>query len=126
MSEEHARRRAALTARHGQPRSLGRPAETAAALRALGLRGRVHPRDAFAFAYRDAAAAAAWQQATLTHHDTPSLGTCAAEGGGVTGVYDLRPALAGIAQDAGRSWAYTDPALPDDWTPPRRPGGLVG
>jgi hypothetical protein len=125
VTEDHAARRAALTAAHGQPVPLPGQAAAAAVLRALGLRDRIHPRDAYAFTYRDQAAAGAWQHATWTRHATPALGTCVTEGGGVIGVYDLRGPQAAAARDAGGSWQFTDPALPDDWTPPR-PGGRVG
>src|SRR6266567_9504616 len=67
------RRRAALEAAHGKPRHV----DTAVALRRAGLREHVHPRDAYAFAYRDADAAHAWQQATLDHHGVGHFGTYA-------------------------------------------------
>jgi hypothetical protein len=93
-------RQAILAARYGAPRW----ADRSAALRLLGLRGQVHPRDVAAFAYRDRAAADAWARSNLDHHGYPSLGTVIA-GGEVIGVTDLRPARA----------EPTDPALPDDW-----------
>jgi hypothetical protein len=109
---DHGQRRADLTARHG-PAS---PVPAAAALRLLGVRAQVHPRDAKAFAYRDRAAAEAWAASTAAHCGVTSLGLVPAEGLGWVGAYDLRPAL--LAH-----WtAATDPQLPDDWTPPRRPG----
>jgi hypothetical protein len=99
----------ALTAAHGEPRMV----DAGRALALLGLRGLVHPADAIAFAYRDQAAALAWQASNAVHNGLPALGTAVA-GDEVVGVLDLRPAL-------GRSM---DPALPDDTPPPRlRPGG---
>jgi hypothetical protein len=95
--------------------------DTAAALRLLGLRGQVHPRDAYAFTYRDQAAADAWQAATLDHHGVPSLGTAAVDGA-VVGVYDLRPALARLAGLPPAAVA-TPPGLPDGWVPTVRLGG---
>lgn len=105
---------AALTAAHGKPA----PVDTPAALRLLGKRGEVHPRDAYAYAYRDQAAADAFQQATLDHHGVPSLGTATDRAGRLVGVYDLRPALAGNF-----GVPPTDPRLPDEWAPPGRRGG---
>jgi hypothetical protein len=112
-THDHEAHRAELTAAHGTPR----PFDTAYALRLLGQRAQVHPRDAYAFAYRDQAAADAWQAATRTHHGIPSLGTAPSDAG-VIGVYDLRPALAG---EFGAP--VTDPGLPDGWTPAGRRGG---
>lgn len=111
-------RRALLIARYGQPAQVDR----AGALRLLGLRDAVHPRDVVAFLYRDQAAAGAFAASNAEHQGIPSLGTCLAEGG-VVGVLDLRPELARHAQQAGQSWEFTDPALPDDWQPPRRRPG---
>jgi hypothetical protein len=92
--------------------------DTAAALRHAGLRESVHPRDAYAFAYRDAAAAQAWQQSTLDHHGVGHFGTYATgRGPEVIGIYDLRPALAELGAPP------TDPGLPDGWAPPGRRGG---
>lgn len=108
----HAARRTWLTSWYGE----SRPADTAAVLRLLGLRAQVHPRDAFAFTYRSAVAAAAWQASTAAYHGLPSLGVAVTEGA-VYGVYDLRPALAGY------NVAPTCPHLPDDWRPPARRGG---
>jgi hypothetical protein len=102
-------RRAALVAAHGEPRMI----DGGAALALLGLRGQVHPADVVAFAYRDRAAAAAWQASNAAHNGVPALGAAVA-GDEVVGVLDLRPAL-GTAMD---------PALPDNAPPPRRrPGG---
>jgi hypothetical protein len=73
----------------GQPRHV----PEAPALRALGLRGQVHPLDAHACLYSSAQMAAAWAQLNLDHYGHPSLGILVVEGG-VIGVIDLRPALA--------------------------------
>ena len=106
---ERDERRAALIAVHGQPA----PVAAGLALRVLGRRGDVHPRDVAAFAYRDQAAAGAWMAATLAHQAIPHLGTAQLDDGRVVGVYDLRPVL-----DLG-GVPLTSPHLPDDWTPPR-------
>lgn len=112
--DTHAARRAALTAAHGQPRHM----DTAVALRFAGIREHVHPRDAYAFAYRDAQAAHAWQQSTLDHHGVGHFGTYATgTGPEVVGIYDLRSAMAQLGAEP------TDPGLPDDWTPTSRRGG---
>lgn len=100
------KRRERLTAEHGASRHV----DTAAALRLLGVRDRVHPMDAYAYAYRDQAAADAWQASTAEHHGIQSLGTVVG-GDEVIGVYDLRHAP-GITP--------TDPSLPDDWQPHRK------
>jgi hypothetical protein len=83
-----------------------------------GLRATVHPRDAYAFIYRDQAAADAWQQATLDHHGVGHFGTYpTGEGPEVIGIYDLRAALAEYGAP------ITDPGLPDGWAPLTRRGG---
>jgi hypothetical protein len=105
-------RRALLVARHGLPAQV--PA--AAALRLLGRRAEVHPNDAVAFAYRDQAAADAYAESNAQHQGIPSLGSRPVDGA-IVGVLDLRPALARHARQAGRSWEFTDPGLPDDWHP---------
>lgn len=106
-------RRVALARAYGSPA----PFNGGEALRLLGRRGHVHPRDAFAFLYADRWACAAWQAATAIWHGVPALGTYLLETGQVVGVYDLRPALAEFGA------AATDPALADQWEPTCRRGG---
>jgi hypothetical protein len=102
----HGERQEKLTREHGKSRHV----DTAAALRLLGLRDQVHPLDGYAYAYRDQAAADAWQESTFEHHGIPSLGTSVG-GDEVIGVYDLR-ACPGIKP--------ADPSMPDDWQPSRK------
>jgi hypothetical protein len=114
----HEERRARLIEEHGQPRRH----DAGGALRLLGCRAAVHPRDVIASAYQDQAAAAAWAESNLAHYGHPSLGAVTVEGVGVVGVLDLRPAL------AAHGVPPTDPARPDGWLPPvvmvvRPPGG---
>lgn len=104
----HAERRARLTEQHGQPRRH----DHAGALRLLGQRGQVHPRDVVAHLYRDQDAAQAWLGSNAAHYGHPPLGAVTVEGLGVVGVIDLRPSL------AAHGVAATDPALPDDWLAP--------
>lgn len=99
--DEERRRR--LIAAHGRPQAV---TDTAAALRLIGKRDQVHPRDAMAYTYRDQAAADAYAASNAEHNDIPSLGTAAIDGA-VVGVLDLRPLL--TATEA------TDPRRPDDW-----------
>jgi hypothetical protein len=103
--------RAELIAEHGKPRSV----DVAAALRLIGKRDQVHPRDAVAFAYRDHRAAQAWAASNLEHYGHPSLGWDVG-GDAVIGVIDLRPEL--FRHGAG----LTSPSRPDDWLPPRHHG----
>jgi hypothetical protein len=103
-------RRAKLTAEHGAPRMLR---DTAAALRLIGKRDKVHPVDAIAFAYRDHLAAAAWSASNRVHNGVPPLGI-AVGGDEVIAVLDMRPALS-----AHGAWKPADPSLPDDWQPHR-------
>ena len=97
--------RVELIDRYGQPRLY--PA--ARALRLLGQRNHIHPRDVVAFTYRDQAAADAWQTANWENHQHPWLGSIPAEDTGVIGVIDLRAALTRTGHP------LTDPALPDNW-----------
>lgn len=103
---DHGLSRDLLAAEYGKPA----PAEPGAALRLLGLRHQVHPRDVRAHVYRDQPAADAWAAANRDLHGYPFLGTapCA---GGITGVIDLRPSL------RAHGVTPTDPALPDTWLP---------
>jgi hypothetical protein len=106
---DHDQRRAELTAAHGPARTV--PAGPVLAL--LGWRAVIHPRDAVAYAYRDWAAAQAWCASTADHYGLVSLGFAAArglDGPEVFSAYDLRAILGGTG--------LTDPARPDDWTPP--------
>jgi hypothetical protein len=91
-----------LRLRYGTPVT----ADTAGALRRLGLRDTVHPLDAYAFRYQSQEAADAFAVSNREHHGHPDLGSYVAHGG-VIGVIDLRHSLEHV----------TDPALPDDWRP---------
>src|SRR5205807_9953271 len=104
----HGERRAMLAARHGLPA----PADPGDALRLIGARAQVHPRDVVAFVYRDDAAADAYAASNADHYGLPLLGRAApAAGGGVVGVLDLRPEL------TRRGLPETPPDLPDGWPP---------
>lgn len=105
---DHAARRAWLAELFGLPRRFA----AAEALRLLGLRHQVHPRDVVAWAYPDRGAADAWADSNWEHYRHPRLGCLPVEGAGVVGVTDLRPELAAHGCEA------TDPALPDGWWPP--------
>jgi hypothetical protein len=98
--------RAELWHQYGRPKA----ADTAMALRLLGKRDEVHPRDAFACVYSSREAAEAFREANREHWGHPSLGIVVVDGG-VLGVSDLRPALRGFGAEP------TNPALPDDWRP---------
>jgi hypothetical protein len=93
-----------LWARYGQPESV----DTAAALRLIGKREEVHPRDAHAFRYQSVEAAEAYASANLEHWGHPTLGAHVGEDGSVVGVLDFRPQLASLDREP------TDPSLPDD------------
>ena len=108
--QTHEHRRARLAAAYGRPARFS----SGEALRLLGLRDQVHPRDVIAWAYRDRAAANAWAYADWACYRHPSLGTVLAEGAGWVGVTDLRPMLMEHGCES------TAPAMPDDWEPPRR------
>jgi hypothetical protein len=96
-----------LRAHHGG----GRRVDTGAALRLIGKRDEVHPRDAIAFAYRDHAAARAYASANLELYGHPSLGT-GIGGDEIIVVHDLRPSF------TTHCLGVTAPGHPDDWPPP--------
>jgi hypothetical protein len=82
-------------------------AEAGDALRKLGLREEVHPRDVVGFRY---ATQEGWDESArsnLEHHGHADLGSFAT-GDGVTGLLDTRHCMSG---------ALTGPWLPDDWDP---------
>jgi hypothetical protein len=87
--------------------------DTAEGLRLIGKRSEIHPRDAHAFLYPSREAADLFAQANRERNGVETLGTAEVEGG-VVGVLDIRS----FYLDHGGS--PTDPALPDDWTPPRK------
>lgn len=113
VSIYHSRDAATLRARHGRSRPV---VATRGALRLIGKRAEVHPRDVVAFAYRDQAAADAYTAANLERYGHPSLGM-AVFGDEVIGVLDLRPGLA--SQGIG----LISPLRPDDWRRPHYCGG---
>lgn len=116
--DAHEHRRARLIGLYGCPARF----DAAAALRLLGLRREVHPRDVIAWAYRDQAAADGWAASNRVHYRHESLGTALVEGAGVVGVTDLRPML------TAHGCPVTDPARPDGWYPPpdtRKTAGSV-
>lgn len=98
--------RAELVGRYGEPARV----DNAAALRLLGRRDEVHPRDVSACVYQSREAAQAWADANREHWRHPSLGIVAVDGG-VLGVTDLRSALREFGTKP------TDPTWSDDWTP---------
>jgi hypothetical protein len=95
--------------------------DTAAALRAAGLRDKIHPLDAFAFTYPDRAyfEASAKRDREIHRNDVHGPFETA---GGLLGIVDIRP------QEREHGWMVTDPALPDDYAPAtvRRPRDFSG
>jgi len=83
---------------------------TGVALRLIGKREEVHPRDAWACVWRDAALAEFSCQANREHYGHRVWGPVMTDGG-LLEVVDLRPAL------EREGLRLTDPALPDDWKP---------
>lgn len=102
-----AARRAALWEKFGRPESF----DAAEALRLIGKRGEVHPRDAWACVYQSQEAADAFAESNEKHHGHPHLGHVTLDSGSVLGVIDLRPA------SLRHGGEITDPALPDGWQP---------
>jgi hypothetical protein len=90
--------RSELWRRYGKPPQVN----GGVALRALGLRGTIHPDDVCAFLYPSQEACDAYATGNREHHGHPDLGSYAA-GDKVVGVVDLRRALPRPG----------DPALPD-------------
>lgn len=95
-------RREAMWARYGVPKT----ADTAQALRTIGRRQEVHPKDAIAFLYANQEAADAFAATNLEHHGHQSLGSYATADG-VVGVIDIRAAQEALGH------AATDPAEAD-------------
>lgn len=103
-----AARRAAgkLNERGGKPQRV-RPGP---ALRALGKRHDIHPRDTYAALYSSRDMLAEWAELNAELYGHPVLGEVDTERG-VIGVYDLRP------QHARAGVKLTPPEMPDDWRP---------
>lgn len=99
---------AVLRIQYGSPRHY---ADTAAALRLVGKRNEIHPRDAHAFVYPSQEAADAFATANVEGHDIDTWHT-ALDSGEVLGVLDLRRSLKRLGN------TITDPSLPDNWRPP--------
>jgi hypothetical protein len=97
---------AALIRRYGQPEMLN----TAATLRALGLRDKFHPRDVAAIRYTSVEAANAFAKANREAHDLDVLGPFETPAGPVN-ILDFRRNYTAGGKPV------TDPLLPDDWTP---------
>jgi len=95
-------RREEMWAQYGVPQA----ADTATALRTIGRRQEVHPKDAIAFLYSNQEAADAFAAANLEHHGHQSLGSYATAEG-VVGVIDIRAAQEVLGRSA------TDPAEAD-------------
>lgn len=104
-----AARRDQLTRDHGESHL----ADTANALRCLGLRNQIHPDDAIAFTYRNKQAAQAWQASSVEHHGLTVAGLCEIDGEWV-GVYDLRPRMKALYEQKPKPYTPTDPTLPDN------------
>lgn len=102
----HAQIRAPLVREYGQPQKI----DTGWALRKIGKRDQIHPRNAFACIYASEEAAQAYADANLVHWGYVSLGRIPVDGG-ILGVTDLRQGFRD--HDA----PITDPALPDNWKP---------
>jgi hypothetical protein len=98
---------AELRARFGEAPMLTM-GEAGDALRKLGLRDQVHPRDVVGFRY---ATQEGWDESArsnLEHHGHADLGSFVT-GEGVTGLVDIRHAMP--------EGQLTDPSKPDDWDP---------
>ena len=76
-------------------------------LRAVGLRGEIHPHDAFAFAFPDRESCLASAQRDRDNHGNDVHGPWETEAGFVS-VVDIRPQLAAMGGKP------TDPSRPDD------------
>jgi hypothetical protein len=98
--EDHAERRDTLIARYGEPAAYR---DTAGALRLIGIRGEVHPDDAYASIYPNRECAEVFAASNLRHNHCPDLGLIERDYGWL-GVTDLRP-QAGLV---------TPPSVPDD------------
>lgn len=98
-----------LRAKYGAPEKV----PTADALRWIGKRDEVHPRDAVAFRYPSHEAAEAFAAVNAEHHGVPNLGILETAEGWI-GVLDLRPQL----MEHGSPVTY--PELPDNWAPSQR------
>jgi hypothetical protein len=103
--------RAKLVREHGQPKGV----DAGLALRLLGRRHEVHPRDVVAFVYPSVEAERAYAEANEENWGHGRLGPMPVDGG-ILGVTDLRPVQK-------RDWGIepTDPALPDNWRPDAPP-----
>lgn len=102
----HSEIRAPLVREYGNPKIV----DTAWALRMLGKRDEIHPRNAFAAVYPSEEAAQAYADANSEHWGYVSVGRIPVDGG-ILGVTDLRRAWRDLDHP------ITDPALPDDWKP---------
>jgi hypothetical protein len=100
-----------LIDRYGYPDRIN----TAGMLRVLGLRGEIHPRDAFACRYPSMEAASAFARSNRERNGLAVHGPFETEVGPIA-LVDLRPALLRIGGK------LTDPALPDELPKgPRKP-----
>lgn len=104
---EAEKRRSALAAAHGVPQKVRNPGDI---LRALGLRGKIHPNDVVGFKYRDANAFAAYSESNNVHRGFRSYGPIITSEGAF-GVIDVRPS---VPADQ-----ISPPLMGDDWRPGR-------
>jgi hypothetical protein len=102
---EGAKRRKALNEEYGVPQKVRNPGDI---LRALGLRGRIHPHSVVGFKYRDATAFAAYSESNSRNRGFRTYGPLMTSEG-CYGVIDLRPALP--ADD------IYSPLMADDYSP---------
>ena len=95
-----------LIERYGRPK----PVDAGEALRLIGKRDEVHPRDVIACVYQGDEAVDAFLDVNHRHEGMVSIGRVTVEDG-VLAVTDLRPQLRRMGS------MVTDPALPDDYRP---------
>lgn len=100
---EHAKIHRQLVARYGRPVAI----DTAGTLRAMGLRGKLHPKDAVACRYASLAAATAFAEADREHYGHEVIGPVETEIGPIA-VVDLRSVILRLDGEP------TDPGVPDE------------
>lgn len=92
------------------------PADAGLALRMVGRRDEVHPRDAYAMRYPNDESADLGAYLNTAWYGHEILGRAALDDGVVI-VLDLRPAMRRLTPASDELREPTDPTLPDDWKP---------
>lgn len=86
------------------------------ALRALGVRGEIHPYDVSPpMLYPDMRTALLFKRANREGHGNDVIGPREVDGLGILSVNDLRPFLLTLNDGSTPALYPTDPSLPDDW-----------